>query len=51
LGSKTDIPQIEAYLQKYGDKAEVKGIYKRFMILRSMIKGKGIFKEIESEIV
>lgn len=51
LGSKTDIPQIEAYLQKYGDKAEVKGIYKRSMILRSLIKGKGIFKEIESEVI
>ena len=51
LSSKIDIPQIEAYLQKHGGKAEVRGIYKRSMILRSLIKGKGIFKEIESEIV
>ena len=51
LSSKIDIPQIEAYLQKHGGKAEVRGIYKRSMILRSLIKGKGIFKEIESEVV
>ena len=51
LSSKIDIPQIEAYLQKHGGKAEIRGIYKRSMILRSLIKGKGIFKEIESEVI
>ena len=51
LSSKIDIPQIEAYLQKQGGKAEVRGIYKRSMILRYLIKGKGIFKEIESEVI
>jgi cellulose synthase/poly-beta-1,6-N-acetylglucosamine synthase-like glycosyltransferase len=51
LERKTDISQIEAYLQQYGAKALVGGIYNRWIILRSAIKGKGIFKEIESEVI
>ena len=51
LSSKIDIQQIEAYLQEYGRKAEVRGIYNRSIILRSLIKGEGIFKEIESEVI
>ena len=51
LSSRITIPEIEAYLKEYGGKAEVRGIYKRSIILRSLIKGKGIFKEIESEVI
>ena len=51
LERKTDISQIEAYLQQYGAKTSVVGIYNRWIILRSAIKGKGIFKEIESEVI
>jgi GT2 family glycosyltransferase len=51
LERKTDISHIEAYLQEYGAKAKVAGIYNRWIILRSIIKGKGIFKEIESEVI
>ena len=51
LDKKTDISDIVAHLQKYGDKAAVVGIYNKWIILRSLIKGKGIFKEIESEVI
>ena len=51
LERKTDISHIEAYLQQHGAKASVAGIYNRWIILRSVIKGKGIFKEIESEVI
>ena len=51
LERKTDISHIEAYLQEYGAQAKVVGIYNRWIILRSIIKGKGIFKEIESEVI
>ena len=51
LERKTDISDITAYLQEYGGKANVTGIYKRWIILRSLIKGKRIFKEIESEVI
>ena len=51
LERQTDISLIEAYLQKYGATAKVVGIYNRWIILRSIIKGKGIFKEIESEVI
>lgn len=51
LDKKTNISDIWAYLQEYGDKAKVSGIYNKSIILRSLIKGKGIFKEIESEVI
>ena len=51
LERKTDVSHIEAYLQLHGAKASVAGIYNRWIILRSVIKGKGIFKEIESEVI
>lgn len=51
LSHKTTLPQIEAYLLKYGGKAQVTGIYRGSMILRAIIKGKNIFKEIESKII
>lgn len=38
---------IASYLHEYGDKAEIKGIYKRWIILRSMLRGKGIFSSID----
>ena len=51
LDRKISSSHIEVYLQKYGAKASVVGIYNRWIILRSLIKGKGIFKEIESEVI
>ena len=51
LEIKTNISDIETYLQEYGTQAKVKGIYNRWIILRSIIKGKGIFKEIESKVI
>ena len=51
LERKTDVSHIEAYLQLHGAKASVAGIYNRWIILMSVIKGKGIFKEIESEVI
>ena len=51
LNAKTDISAIETYLKDYGDRAQVTGIYNKWIILRSLIKGKGIFKEIESEVI
>ena len=51
LEIKTNISDIETYLQEYGSQAKVKGIYNRWIILRSIIKGKGIFKEIESKVI
>ena len=51
LNTKTDISAIEAYLKEFGDRAQVTGIYNKWIILRSLIKGQGIFKEIESKVI
>ena len=51
LKRETDVSDISAYLTKYGSIAKVSGVYNRWIILRSMIKGKRIFKEIESEVI
>ena len=51
LDRKTDVSDISAYLTQYGQIAKVSGIYNRWIILRSIIKGKGIFKEIESKVI
>jgi hypothetical protein len=51
LDRKTDVSDISAYLTQYGQVAKVSGIYNRWIVLRSMIKGKRIFKEIESEVI
>ena len=51
LESKINISDITAYLTEYGSRAQVAGIYNRWIILRSLIKGKRIFKEIESEVI
>ncbi len=38
---------IEAYLERYGNKAAVKGIYRKWIVLESMLKGEDIFRSIE----
>lgn len=42
---------IVEYLESYGKKAVVNGIYNRWIILQSMIHGKGIFSRIASHTV
>ena len=51
LSTRIDLHQIEAYLQQYGDKAQVRGIYEKSMIFRFLLKGRRIFKEIESKVI
>ena len=42
---------IRHYLEKSAGKAEVKGRYGRWIILQSLLKGNGIFENIESEVL
>jgi GT2 family glycosyltransferase len=46
LTQKADVNAIELYLQNYHTKAKVNGIYRRWIILQSLLKGKRIFKNI-----
>lgn len=48
LRNKTDIQEVISYLREFGGKARVCGIYNRWIILRSFLKGEKIFNEIES---
>ena len=49
LTRKPERAAIEQYLQEHGGKTTVKGIWKRWIILQSMLKGEGIFKHIKEE--
>ncbi len=49
LTRKNSRKELELYLQNYSTKADVKGIYKKWIILRSMLKGKSIFKDITAD--
>ena len=51
LDRSITLVELEAYLQEYGTKAKVHGIYNRWIILRALLKGKRIFNEIESEVI
>ena len=51
LDKAISLVELEAYLQRYGTKAAVHGIYNRWIILRALLKGKRIFNEIESEVI
>ena len=41
--------QIAEYLETYGGKAKVKGIYRKWIVLSSMLKGSKIFESIKAE--
>ena len=43
------VQDIMAYLKEYGDRAYVKGIYRKWIILESMLKGDKIFRSINQE--
>ena len=42
--------KVTDYLETYGDKAEVKGIYDRWIVLQSLLKGEGIHSDISRHI-
>ena len=41
--------QISQYLEKYGRRAEVTGIYRKWMVLQSLLKGPKVFGSIEGK--
>ena len=41
--------QISQYLEKYGRRAEVTGIYRKWMVLQSLLKGPKVFGGIEGK--
>jgi hypothetical protein len=47
LAVRQSRPHIETYLGEYGDKATVKGIYRKWIVLESMLNGENIFRSIE----
>ena len=49
LTRKVNSKELEAYLQKHGTKAGVKGLYGKWIILQSMLKGRQIFKHITTD--
>lgn len=49
LRKSPDVGQIRSYLEKYGQSASVSGIYRKWIILSSMLKGKDIFRSIRKE--
>lgn len=51
LDRRPGITEIEAYLKEYGQRAEIHGIYNRWIILMALLKGDGIFKETESKVI
>lgn len=48
---KVSRQEIRKYLDEYGSKARVSGIYKGWIVLRTLIEGERIFTEIESEVL
>ncbi len=48
-GTENSPEEIAGYLRKYGAKASVKGFYRKWVILGSIIKGAGIFESIEEQ--
>ncbi len=46
---KASRKEIETYLTKYGATASVTGIYKRWAILESLMRGNGIFRSIKDK--
>ena len=46
---RTATKDLELYLQQYGADAVVKGLYSRWIVLRSLIKGKQIFRHIAED--
>lgn len=40
------VDDIETYLHEFGKTAEINGMYKKWIVLRSMLKGKRIFSSI-----
>ena len=49
LSQSPSVTDIEAYLRNYGDKAHVTGIYSKWIILQSALKGDSIFRYITNE--
>ena len=47
LRQPVKISELTAYLENFGKKAEVRGLYGRSIVIRSMIKGKNIFSSIK----
>ena len=41
--------EVIDYLKEYGDKASVTGIYKKWIILTSMLKGDKVFASIKEK--
>ena len=51
LRQKVSSQDIRGYLDKYGGRAHVSGIYNRWIVLRALMKGERIFNEIESVVI
>lgn len=49
LKSVPKVADIAEYVGRYGAKASVKGIYRKSIILRAMLKGRNIFQSIKPE--
>ena len=49
LRQKTDINDVRAYLSLHGQDAAVSGIYGKWIILTSMLKGKDVFHSIKEK--
>ena len=49
LTRKVKPEELEQYLKNYSAKTDVKGIYKKWIILQSMLKGRSIFKDITAD--
>lgn len=47
LRQPVKISELTAYLENFGEKAEVRGLYGRSIVIRSMIKGRNIFSSIK----
>ncbi len=47
IGMKPGTEEVAAYLVEYGPKASVKGIYRRWIVLESILRGAGIFTAIK----
>jgi GT2 family glycosyltransferase len=49
LTKKTDRNEVKLYLQNWWNEAGVKGMYGKWIILQSMLKGAGIFESIKED--
>ena len=49
LTKKTDAATVEQYLQKNHERAHVEGLYSKWIILQSILKGNRIFKHIKKD--